>query len=97
MDQKNNNTQEQRETSKAAAGKLVRIASVMIAIAIVGICFAYTKLEGTGIGQIAMYTISALLALLGAFIIFVMATAHTSTSTETTSFSTTRKQKKTSP
>ncbi len=73
MDQNNKNTQEQKEAAKVAAGKLVRIASVMIAVAIVGICFAYTKLEGTGIGQIAMYTISALLALFGAFIIFVMA------------------------
>ena len=72
MDQ-NNNTQEQKEAAKDAVSKLIRIASVMIAIAIVGICFAYTKLDGTGIGQIAVYAVSALLALLGAFIIFVMA------------------------
>lgn len=72
MDQ-NNNIQEQKEAAKDAVSKLIRIASVMIAIAIVGICFAYTKLDGTGIGQIAVYAVSALLALLGAFIIFVMA------------------------
>ena len=72
MDQ-NNNTQEQKEAAKDAVSKLIRIASVMIAIAIVGICFAYTKLDGTGIGQIAVYAVSALLALLGAFVIFVMA------------------------
>ncbi len=73
MDQNNNNTQKQKEAAKDAVSKLIRIASVMIAIAIVGICFAYTKLDGTGIGQIAMYAVSVLLALLGAFIIFVMA------------------------
>ena len=73
MDQNNKNTQEQREASKIATGKIVRIASVMIAVAIIGICFAYTKLDGTGIGQIAMYVISALSAFFGAFIIFIMA------------------------
>lgn len=73
MDQNNKNSIERKDNSKDAVSKLIRIASVLIAIAIVGICFAYTKLDGTGIGQIAMYVISALLALFGAFIIFIMA------------------------
>ena len=73
MEQNNKNTQEQKEAAKDAISKLIRIASVMIAIAIVGVCFAYTKLDGAGIGQIVVYVVSALLALLGAFIIFVMA------------------------
>ena len=73
MEQNNKNTQEQKEAAKDAISKLIRIASVMIAIAIVGVCFAYTKLDGAGIGQIVVYAVSALLALLGAFVIFVMA------------------------
>ena len=73
MEQNNKNTQEQKEAAKDAISKLIRIASVMIAIAIVGVCFAYTKLDGAGIGQIVVYVVSALLALLGAFVIFVMA------------------------
>ena len=72
MEQNNKNKQDQREAAKDAISKLIRIASVMIAIAIVAACFAYTKME-PGIGQAAIYAFAILLALIGGFVIFVMA------------------------
>lgn len=52
--------------------KLVRFGSVLVAVAIVLACFAYTKVT-PGLGQIMMYIAAGAVALIGGFVIFVMA------------------------
>ena len=68
-DQRNNNQDIQKEKLRDAGMKLIKIASVMIAVAIVAMCFAFTKLDND-FTRTVVYGISWGLMLLGSFLIF---------------------------
>ena len=69
-----NNTPENKpnDGAREASAMIVRIGSVLIAVAIVLACFSYTKVA-PGAGQVAMYILAGTLALIGGFLIFVIA------------------------
>lgn len=69
-----NNTPNKKPDNGAseANAKIIRFGSILIAIAIVLACFAYTKID-PGISQVAMYVTAGLVALIGGFLIFVIA------------------------
>ena len=58
--------------SGEANAKIIRICSVMIAVAIVLACFSYTKVD-PGVAQIALYVLAGIIAIIGGFVIFVVA------------------------
>ena len=51
--------------------KIIRFGAILIAVAIIGACFAYTKLDDM-IAKIALFAVSGVVGILGAFIIFVV-------------------------
>ena len=68
-----NNTQKTPDNGSGEANaKIIRICSVMIAVAIVLACFSYTKVD-PGVAQIALYVLAGIIAIIGGFVIFVVA------------------------
>lgn len=67
----NNNQDERQSFVREANAKLIRFASVLIAVAIIMACFSYTKLQGETVGM-AVYVLAGLVASFGLFIIFIV-------------------------
>lgn len=72
--QQNNNQDIQKEKLREAGMKLIKIASVIVAAAIVTVCYAFTKVDNEATRTV-VYGIGWGLAILGSFIIFTTVSA----------------------
>lgn len=75
-----------------AGSRITKIASVMMGMAVIIACYAYTKAE-SGFGQIALYALASLIFTVAAFFMFIVIVAHRATKNKNNFFLYDRKTK----
>ena len=76
--------------------KIIRFGAILIALAIIGACFAYTRLDSQ-LAKIALFAVSGVVGIFGAFIIFVIVVGSRLESRKTNIFLYDKKKKQDMP